>query len=109
MLENVGRRERSNVPVGPHQGTHGSRNGQGNGARRDHEGVGSLLDNAELAKADGSRAARNRSLELVGKELGMFGDVQPPPLPTKLEDLPSSILEQLLGQCEESDDDPPVQ
>jgi hypothetical protein len=39
----------------------------------------------------------------------MFGDVQPPPLPTKLEDLPSSILEQLLGQCEESDDDPPVQ
>jgi hypothetical protein len=68
-----------------------------------------LLDNAELAKADGSWAARNRSLELVGKEIGMFGDVQPPPPPQRLEDLPTSILEQLLAQSEQSDDEPPVQ
>jgi hypothetical protein len=33
-----------------------------------------LLENAALAKADGSWAARNRSLDLVGKEIGMFGD-----------------------------------
>ena len=32
--------------------------------------VRELLDNAELAKADGSWAARNRSLELVGREIG---------------------------------------
>jgi hypothetical protein len=56
-----------------------------------------LLDNAELAKADGSWAARNRSLELVGKEIGIFGDQPPPAAPTRLEDLPTSILEQNLA------------
>ena len=65
-----------------------------------------LVDTYESARAAGSLAAANRSLELVGKELGMFGDVEPPPPWTKLEDLPTSILEQLLGQ---SDDEPPVQ
>ncbi len=54
-----------------------------------------LLDNAELAKADGSWAARNRSLELVGKEIGMFGDQPPPQPPRTLEDLPTEILEQI--------------
>ena len=56
-----------------------------------------LLDNAELAKADGSWAARNRSLELVGKEIGMFGD-QEPPKPPRLEDLSTEDLEKLLAQ-----------
>src|SRR4029077_2939794 len=55
-----------------------------------------LLDNAELARKSGTYGPRNRALELMGKEIGMFGDVQPPPPPTKLEDLPTSILEQLL-------------
>lgn len=67
-----------------------------------------LVDNYEAARAAGSLAAANRSLELVGKELGMFGDVQPPPPPQRLEDLPTSILEQLLAQCEESEPDPPT-
>jgi hypothetical protein len=40
-----------------------------------------LLDNAEHAKSNGSWAARNRSLELVGKEIGMFGDQEPPKPP----------------------------
>jgi hypothetical protein len=55
------------------------------------------LDNAELAKADGSWAARNRSLELVGKEIGMFGD-QEPPKPPRLEDLSSEDLERMLAE-----------
>jgi hypothetical protein len=46
---------------------------------------------------------RNRSLELVGKEIGMFGDVQPPPPPQRLEDLPTSILEQILRECAEAE------
>ena len=56
-----------------------------------------LLDNAELAKADGSWAARNRSLELVGKEIGMFGD-QEPAKPPRLEDLPTEDLERMLAE-----------
>ena len=56
-----------------------------------------LLDNAELAKADGSWAARNRSLELVGKEIGMFGD-QEPAKPPRLEDLSSEDLERMLAE-----------
>ena len=63
-----------------------------------------LLDNAELAKADGSWAARNRSLELVGKEIGMFGDQPPPAAPTRLEDLPTSILEQILRESAEAEE-----
>jgi hypothetical protein len=55
-----------------------------------------LLDNAELAKADGSWAARNRSLELIGKEIGMFGD-QEPPKPPRLEDMSTEDLEKLLA------------
>ena len=56
-----------------------------------------LLDNAELAKADGSWAARNRSLELVGKEIGMFGD-QEPAKPPRLEDLSSEDIERMLAE-----------
>jgi len=56
-----------------------------------------LLDNAEQAKADGSWAARNRSLELVGKEIGMFGD-QEPAKPPRLEDLPTEDLERMLAE-----------
>jgi hypothetical protein len=56
-----------------------------------------LLDNAELAKADGSWAARNRSLELVGKEIGMFGD-QEPPKPPRLEDLSDEDLQRMLAE-----------
>jgi hypothetical protein len=56
-----------------------------------------LLDNAEHAKADGSWAARNRSLELVGKEIGMFGN-QEPPKPPRLEDLSTEDLMRLLAQ-----------
>jgi hypothetical protein len=67
-----------------------------------------LLDNAELAKADGSWAARNRSLELVGKEIGMFGDVQPPPPPQRLEDLPTAILEQILRESAEAEEKEPT-
>ena len=63
-----------------------------------------LLDNAELAKADGSWAARNRSLELVGKEIGMFGD-QPPP--RTLEDLPTEILEQILRESAAAEEQEP--
>ena len=73
-----------------------------------------LLDNAELAKADGSWAARNRSLELVGKEIGMFGD-QEPPKPPRLEDLPTEDLERMLAESvaanppsEPENPDPPI-
>jgi hypothetical protein len=38
-----------------------------------------LLDNAELARKSGAYGPRNRALELMGKELGMFGDQPPPP------------------------------
>jgi hypothetical protein len=55
-----------------------------------------LVDTYEAARASGSLASANRSLELVGKELGMFGDVPPPPPPQTLEDLPTAILEQIL-------------
>jgi len=55
------------------------------------------LDNAELAKANGSWAAHNGSLELVGKEIGMFGD-QEPPKPPRLEDLPTEDLERMLAE-----------
>ena len=55
-----------------------------------------LLDNAELAKADGSWAARNRSLELVGKELGMFRDLEPLKAPT-LDDMTTEDLQKLLA------------
>src|SRR5258706_148426 len=63
-----------------------------------------LLDNAERAKTDGSWAARNRSLELVGKEIGMFGDQPPPQPPRTLEDLPTEILEQILRESAAAED-----
>ena len=56
-----------------------------------------LLDNAEQAKANGSLAARNRSLELVGKEIGMFGD-QEPPKPPRLEDLSDEDIHRMLAE-----------
>jgi hypothetical protein len=56
-----------------------------------------LLDNAELAKVDGSWKARNRSLELVGKEIGMFGD-QEPPKPPRLEDFSDEDLHRVLAE-----------
>ena len=65
-----------------------------------------LLDNAELAKADGSWAARNRSLELIGKEIGMFGDQPPPKPPQTLEDLPTEILEQILRESAAAEEPP---
>ncbi len=55
-----------------------------------------LLDNAELAKADGSWAARNHSLELIGKELGMFRDLEPVKAPL-LEDMMTEDLQKLLA------------
>ena len=57
-----------------------------------------LLDNAEHAKANGSWAARNRSLELVGKEIGMFGD-QEPPKPPRLEDLSDEDIHRMLAEA----------
>ena len=67
-----------------------------------------LLDNAELAKADGSWAARNRSLELVGKELGMFRDLEPVKAPT-LEDMSTEDLERLLAMpAIDAPTEPPV-
>ena len=57
-----------------------------------------LLDNAELARKSGAYGPRNRALELMGKELGMFGDQPPPQPPRTLEDLPTEILEQILRE-----------
>ncbi len=51
-----------------------------------------LLDNAELARKSGAYGPRNRALELMGKELGMFGDQAPPQPPQTLEDLPPPSL-----------------
>jgi len=56
-----------------------------------------LVDTYESARAAGSLASANRSLELVGKEIGMFGD-QEPPKPPRLEDLPSEDLERMLAE-----------
>lgn len=66
-----------------------------------------LIDNAELAKIAGAWGPRNRSIELIGKELGMFGDIQPPPPPKTLEDLPSEILEQILRESSEPEPEAP--
>ena len=67
-----------------------------------------LVDTYEAARAAGSLAAANRSLELVGKEIGMFGDVQPPPPPQRLEDLPTAILEQILRESAEAEEKEPT-
>jgi len=56
-----------------------------------------LVDTYESARAAGSLASANRSLELVGKEIGMFGD-QEPPKPPRLEDLSSEDLERMLAE-----------
>ena len=56
-----------------------------------------LVDTYESARAAGSLAAANRSLELVGKEIGMFGD-QEPAKPPRLEDLPTEDLERMLAE-----------
>ncbi len=63
-----------------------------------------LLDNAELAKQSGAWGPRNRAIELMGKEIGMFGDQPPPEAPKTLEDLPTSVLEQILRESAQPDD-----
>ena len=55
-----------------------------------------MVDTYESARASGSLAPANRALELIGKELGMFGD-QPPPKPLTLEDLSTEDLMKLLA------------
>ena len=67
-----------------------------------------LVDTYEAARAAGSLASANRSLELVGKEIGMFGDVQPPPPPQRLEYLPTAILEQILRESAEAEEKEPT-
>jgi hypothetical protein len=66
-----------------------------------------LRENAEkaLALPDGSSVA-NRALELLGKELGMFGDGQPQP--PRLEDLSTEDLEELLARAVPAGE-PPLQ
>ena len=64
-----------------------------------------LVDTYESARASGSLAPANRALELIGKELGMFGD-QPPPKPLTLEDLSTEDLMKLLALPV---DDEPIQ
>ena len=63
-----------------------------------------LWDNAQQgAKVKGGSSVRNRALELLGKELGMFQDK--PPKPLRLEDLSTEDLNKLL----EDDPEPVLQ
>ena len=55
-----------------------------------------LWDNAQQgAKVKGGSSVRNRALELLGKELGMFQDKEPKPL--NVEDLTAEQIRQMLG------------
>ena len=47
-------------------------------------------------------------MELMGKELGMFGDQPPPQPPQTLEDLPTAILEQILRESAEAEEKEPT-
>lgn len=67
-----------------------------------------LLDTYLAARQSGALGPANRSLELMGKEKGMFGDIQPPAPPKTLEDLPSEILEQILRESAPTDQEPPI-
>lgn len=56
-----------------------------------------LWENAEAGKSiRGGSAVRNRALELIGKEIGMFVDREAAKAPA-LEDLSTADLERLLG------------
>jgi hypothetical protein len=55
-----------------------------------------LWDNAQQgAKVKGGSSVRNRALELLGKELGMFKDQEQKPL--RAEDLTIEQIEQMLA------------
>jgi phage terminase small subunit len=57
-----------------------------------------LWDNAQKgATVKGGSSVRNRALELIGKELGMFQDKEPAPL--NINDLTEEQLEQLLADA----------
>jgi hypothetical protein len=66
-----------------------------------------LRENAEKAlEAPHGSAVANRALELLGTELGLFGDQPPPKPPQTLEDLPSQILEQILRESAAAEQSP---
>jgi hypothetical protein len=60
-----------------------------------------LWDNAQKAKAvKGGSSVRNRALELIGKQLGMFNEE---PKPLSAEDLSIEQIRELLGKPPEEE------
>ncbi len=61
-----------------------------------------LRENADRAKKRGQGAVVNRALELIGREIGMFGDA--PPKKIGLDDLNLEALEALAAELEHDPD-----
>jgi len=53
------------------------------------------MDNAQKAKQNQAWSASNRALELLGRELGMFGE-RSFQMPTRWEELPESIQAEII-------------